>query len=181
MESLDFTIQKMDLTDIPQILEMISEFNLGNWSYEDLKAELKLESSRAFTARKGNKTIGFIITRLITNYNSDIDNKFPGFNENNSIKNADNIQPDEKAEIEIYNIGVHREYRRKQVGKLLIDSLLKEIDKKYSASIWLEVRESNKAAIDFYKSNSFKFCYKRKNFYSNPYEDAIVMRLEINP
>ena len=46
--------------------------------------------------------------------------------------------------------------------------------------IFLEVRESNQVAINFYKKNKFKEISVRKNYYSEPNENAIIMKLEVN-
>jgi ribosomal-protein-alanine N-acetyltransferase len=54
--------------------------------------------------------------------------------------------------------------------------------KEHSAeSIWLEVRESNTAALTFYQKNDFNRMYTRKNFYTNPSENAIVMKRNLSP
>jgi len=39
----------------------------------------------------------------------------------------------------------------------------------------LEVRESNTPAINLYKSYDFKLLSKRKDYYTNPREDALVL------
>ena len=44
----------------------------------------------------------------------------------------------------------------------------------------LEVRKSNDPAINFYLKFNFKIAGERKNYYSNPIEDAYVMELEIS-
>ena len=44
----------------------------------------------------------------------------------------------------------------------------------------LEVRKSNDPAINFYLKFKFKISGERKNYYSNPIEDAYVMELEIS-
>ena len=46
--------------------------------------------------------------------------------------------------------------------------------------IFLEVRESNQVAINFYKKNNFKQISIRKGYYSDPTEDAIIMKMEAN-
>ena len=56
----------------------------------------------------------------------------------------------------------------------------KGIDKIKTKDIFLEVRESNKVAINFYKKNNFKEISIRKNYYSEPTENAIIMKLEVN-
>jgi ribosomal-protein-alanine N-acetyltransferase len=42
-------------------------------------------------------------------------------------------------------------------------------------TVWLEVRASNAAAIEFYNSFGFSQVSRRKNFYAAPVEDALVM------
>ena len=44
----------------------------------------------------------------------------------------------------------------------------------------LEVRKSNKAAIDLYEKYQFTRLGERKNYYSNPTEDAIIMECVLN-
>ena len=46
-------------------------------------------------------------------------------------------------------------------------------------SIFLEVRESNVAAVELYKSYGFVSTGKRKGYYSNPKEDALLMVKDI--
>ena len=54
------------------------------------------------------------------------------------------------------------------------------LDKIKTKDIFLEVRESNKKAINFYKKNNFKQISIRKGYYSDPTEDAIIMKMEVN-
>lgn len=68
--------------------------------------------------------------------------------------------------IEIDYILVKKEYTRKGIGKKLIE-ILPNFD------ISLEVRKSNKVAIDFYKSCGFKIVAERKNYYGK--EDGYLM------
>ena len=55
-----------------------------------------------------------------------------------------------------------------------------EYRNKQCAQKFLEVRESNLSAINFYKKNNFKQISIRKKYYSEPTEDAIIMKLEVN-
>ena len=52
--------------------------------------------------------------------------------------------------------------------------LINEI-KKSRMEIFLEVRENNITAIEFYKKNGFKEAGKRKNYYRDTGEAAIIM------
>jgi [ribosomal protein S18]-alanine N-acetyltransferase len=152
------TIQRMSFEDILQTQLLIRQLNLGSWSVEDLKREVIRSDSLSFITKNNGIITGFIISRLI-------------------MQIVDDILYD--SEIEIYNIGVKVEYRRKGIGLLLIKKLLQETASQNLRCIWLEVRQSNSVAINFYQSNFFKFCYRRKKFYSNPTEDALVLKLEV--
>ena len=74
---------------------------------------------------------------------------------------------------EILAIATVEEYRNKGIAQ----ELLAKIRIK---NIFLEVRESNQTAINFYKKNKFKEIRIRKNYYSEPTENAIIMKLEVN-
>ena len=60
------------------------------------------------------------------------------------------------------------------------NKIIYNLDKIKTKDIFLEVRESNKVAINFYKKNNFKEISIRKNYYSEPTENAIIMKLEVN-
>ena len=74
---------------------------------------------------------------------------------------------------EILAIATVEEYRNKGIAQKLLDKIK-------TKDIFLEVRESNKIAINFYKKNKFKEISIRKNYYSKPNENAIIMKLEVN-
>lgn len=73
--------------------------------------------------------------------------------------------------IEIDYIIVDKDYRNKGIAT----KLLEFIENNYNniKNITLEVRESNKEAINFYLKNNFKEITKRKNYYKD--EDGILM------
>ena len=74
---------------------------------------------------------------------------------------------------EILAIATVKEYRNKGIAQELLDKIK-------TKDIFLEVRESNQIAINFYKKNNFKEISIRKNYYSEPNENAIIMKLEVN-
>lgn len=74
---------------------------------------------------------------------------------------------------EILAIATVEEYRNKGIAQELLDKIkIKDI--------FLEVRESNQIAINFYKKNKFNQISIRKNYYSETNENAIIMKLEVN-
>ena len=80
---------------------------------------------------------------------------------------------------QITNIATHPDYRRQGYGKAVVEALIKYAKNNRLESISLEVRESNRAAIELYSSLGFKTEGKRKDFYTKPTESALVMVLRI--
>ncbi|MBR6743558.1 MAG: ribosomal protein S18-alanine N-acetyltransferase [Clostridia bacterium] len=74
----------------------------------------------------------------------------------------------------ITNIAVKKAFRKQGIATALINELLKFLNDKLSF-ISLEVRASNSAAIKLYKLLGFTKAGIRKNFYSAPKEDALIM------
>ena len=76
---------------------------------------------------------------------------------------------------QVTNVAVDPSCRRKGFGREIVKALIGFAIENGIASVSLEVRESNEAAIALYES--LGFCQRgiRKNFYRNPTEAAIVM------
>ncbi len=83
-------------------------------------------------------------------------------------------------EVEILNLTVCDRVRRKGVASALLDRLFEKLTAAPPARIYLEVRRSNKAAIAFYERHGFGRVGERRNYYSHPTEDALVLSLSIN-
>lgn len=76
---------------------------------------------------------------------------------------------------EITNVAVKKEHRRKGIGGLLLEQLYLEGAKHETEEFFLEVRESNEAAIALYACQGFVKEGIRKNFYEKPVEHAVIM------
>ena len=76
-------------------------------------------------------------------------------------------------EAEILNLAVDPAFRGRGVGALLLQHLL---DQGFS-KIYLEVRSSNHSAVGFYRRAGFAEVGRRRAYYSDPAEDALVMAL----
>lgn len=77
----------------------------------------------------------------------------------------------------IDNIAVRPAYHRQGVGEALLGAFLR-FGQAHLAFLTLEVRPSNTPAIQFYLKHGFAQVGRRKNYYSAPQEDAILMTLE---
>ena len=98
-----------------------------------------------FIAQKGEKTVGYIGVSLILD---------EGY---------------------ITNIAVTKKERKKGVGTALLERVFAEARDNNLSFISLEVRESNKKAFSLYEKFGFKSEGKRKNFYDDPKEDALIL------
>lgn len=77
-------------------------------------------------------------------------------------------------EYEIVNLAVAPEYRRRGIGA----ALLRDVVARRPGEYYLEVRESNQPARALYRKLGFTEAGIRKNYYNDPPEAAIVMRLQ---
>ena len=82
-------------------------------------------------------------------------------------------------ECEIANVAVDPNYRRMHIAEKLIDSLFLLASDRFCSKFFLEVRDTNLPAQKLYEKNGFVVCGRRKNYYNNPREDAILMMREI--
>lgn len=101
--------------------------------------------TKFFVAEKGNKVLGYIGISCILD---------EGY---------------------ITNVAVFPECRRQGIGKALLERVFSLARDEGLSFVSLEVRESNTPAITLYEALGFKAEGKRKNFYTNPKEDALIL------
>jgi ribosomal-protein-alanine N-acetyltransferase len=77
-----------------------------------------------------------------------------------------------EGETELLNLAVAPQFRRQGVARKLVESLLAESP----GVVYLEVRESNRAARKFYNHMGFQEVSSRPGYYQAPPEAAIVMK-----
>jgi [ribosomal protein S18]-alanine N-acetyltransferase len=82
------------------------------------------------------------------------------------------------AEWEIENIAVAGPARRRGLGTRLLGELLDMARAQGAVAVFLEVRESNQAARTLYEKWAFCEGGRRRRYYKNPDEDAILYRLD---
>lgn len=115
------------------------------WSKQSLEEELNNETSLFLVAKEENEVIGYIGMSIV------IDEGY------------------------IFNVAVRESYRNKGVATALINELVTYGKKNNFSFITLEVRESNFPAISLYSKFGFIKAGERKDYYSNPKENAILM------
>ena len=81
-------------------------------------------------------------------------------------------------ETDMMNVAVHPEHRRKGIAEALVKALVADLQEIGSHALTLEVRASNDGAIALYQKLGFDQVGRRRNYYRNPREDALILRLE---
>jgi len=146
--NVGFVIRKMSEKDVISVARISFESGFHSWKESDYFAELNRETSFSYVAENPenkDEVIGFIMMRPI------------------------------KPDAEILNVAVKKKHRRLGVAKKLLEIALRKLKSECFETIWLEVRESNSRAIMLYRNMGFRLTEKRKNYYSNPREDAFLM------
>ena len=82
-------------------------------------------------------------------------------------------------EADVMNVAVAPEFRRQGIGEGLMVALMDALRDKGMESLTLEVRASNGAAIALYYRLGFIEVGRRPNYYTDPREDALIMRKEL--
>jgi ribosomal-protein-alanine acetyltransferase len=117
----------------------------ADWGEESLRDCLSWDDAISLVSEGEGKTSGFLIARRVLD------------------------------EAEILNIAVLPENRRHGEGSMLFAAALEEFRKREVRRVFLEVRESNVAAIAFYEKQGFVRIGKRSDYYREPREAAVVM------
>ena len=82
-------------------------------------------------------------------------------------------------ELHGHNLAVHPRGRRRGWGRLLMRAALGVAARRGASAALLEVRRSNEAARRLYESLGFRVLAARRDYYSRPTEDALVMELQL--
>ena len=121
----------------------------ASWSGDALEDAFERYPSYMLVAWQGDEIAGFIAGRAIAD------------------------------ESEILNLAVKTSCRRQGVGKALVKSLLEVFARAAALQVFLEVRESNAPAIAFYRALEFSDAGRRKGYYHEPEEAALLLSLSI--
>ena len=138
-------IEKMTSGHLDDVYIIETECFSHPWSKQSLEEELNNETSLFLVAKEENEVIGYIGMSIV------IDEGY------------------------IFNVAVRKNHRNKGVATALINELVTYGKKNNFSFITLEVRESNLPAISLYSKFGFIKAGERKNYYSNPKENAILM------
>ena len=145
LPDFDFKICIMEKADVPAVAELERECFSSPWSENALLDALESEVSLFLAAKSRTDIVGYIGISVILD------------------------------EAYVSNIAVTKTVRRRGVGKALLGEAERLCRERGCSFLSLEVRESNLSAVSLYESCGFSVCGKRKNFYTHPREDALIM------
>ena len=145
----DQIIRNMTGDDLDGVMEIEGLSFISPWTKRLFEETLLSPISTSFIMKQGTETVGYIILYSVEN------------------------------EAHILNIAVHPAYRRRAYGAALIDYTIRHFRERHVTEFFLEVRESNVAAIRLYHRYGFGKIGKRKKYYSETNEDALVMYLSV--
>lgn len=138
-------IEKMTSSHLDDVYIIETECFSHPWSKQSLEDELNNETSLFLAAKEENEVIGYIGMSIV------IDEGY------------------------IFNVAVREKHRNKGVATALINELITYGKKNNFSFITLEVRASNFTAVSLYSKFGFLKAGERKDYYSNPKENAILM------
>jgi len=144
-----FSIAPMTLEDIPHVMEIEMQSFPTPWSESSFRFELQENPyASLFVARSGDRpepVVAFACVWVVDQ------------------------------EMKINNIAVHPLWRGRGVGTRFVRFLLGFAAGQGCREATLEVRPSNAAALQIYARTGFVQVGRRKRYYSDTHEDALVM------
>jgi [ribosomal protein S18]-alanine N-acetyltransferase len=142
-------IRKMMLDDIPAVVQLDQvSFSLP-WPERSFRFEvIDNPASRCWVAEIDRRVAGMVVAWLFVN------------------------------EVHIATIATHPDFRRLGIGSRLLSHTLLQALEEGARSSFLEVRESNLAAREMYRKFGYEEAGRRRRYYRDNDEDAILMSLE---
>ena len=151
-----FCIEPMRSSDLPEVMAIEQASFKSPWSQAAFEAEMKKAIADLKVARLAREdgvgsVVGYACCWLVAD------------------------------EIQITNLAVHNDYRRRGVGRRLMVHILQQGYKAGARLALLEVRGSNQAARALYGGLGFVTVQERPNYYSEHREGALVLELKLDP
>jgi len=84
-------------------------------------------------------------------------------------------------ELHVTNVAVHPDVRRRGIARALLQSVFARARAAGIRMVMLEVRPSNTEALTLYESFGFRVVGRRRGYYYDTGEDALVMEALVNP
>ncbi|MDZ4257829.1 MAG: ribosomal protein S18-alanine N-acetyltransferase [Gemmatimonadales bacterium] len=145
-------LRPTDLADLPALVALERAAFSDPWTASQLAQALDDESAVALVLEDGpGEVVGSVLARVVAD------------------------------EAEVLTIAVAPSHRRRGLGRRLLDAAIAAAADRGAATVWLEVRASNRAARGMYESAGFVAAGLRRGYYRRPPEDAVVLCHRVVP
>lgn len=151
-----YTIASMTEHDLLEVVEIEETCGLSRWGWDAYHNELGRAEAIMLVARgtaasdlSGRRVSGFIAARVVA------------------------------GEVHINNIGVREPARRSGVASALLRAALMHARRAGAHGAVLEVRAGNVIAQALYRQHGFRLAGRRRNYYKEPVEDALIMSVAL--
>ena len=141
-------IEKMNSSHVSQIAQLEKICFSDPWSENSIASELGNKLAFWLVATEGENVAGYIGSQTVMD------------------------------ETDMMNVAVHPDFRRQGIAEALVNGLVEHLKVMGSHCLTLEVRASNAPAIALYEKLGFSEIGRRRNYYRNPREDALILRKE---
>ena len=141
-------IETMNSSHVSQIAQLEKICFSDPWSENSIASELGNKLAFWLVATEGEKVAGYIGSQTVMD------------------------------ETDMMNVAVHPDFRRQGIAEALVNGLVEHLKGMGSHCLTLEVRASNAPAIALYEKLGFSEIGRRRNYYRNPREDALILRKE---
>jgi [ribosomal protein S18]-alanine N-acetyltransferase len=145
----DTRIRLLRGTDLPRVIEIEEQCFSTPWRESTFRSLLRRLDTDMIGAVQGERLVGYAVAWTVVDQS------------------------------ELGNVAVAPEARGTGIGRLLVRAMVERLRYRGTAECFLEVRESNQVAQALYRSYGFELVGHRRAYYSDPTEDALVMRLRL--
>lgn len=145
----DFRIRGMHEADLARVLEIENASFSTPWKEPTFRGLMRRTDTDLYVAEMDGRVAGYAVCWTVIDQS------------------------------ELGNVAVAPEARGQGVGGALVDTVIERVKERGAHELFLEVRESNRGAQSVYKERGFIVVGRRRSYYAQPAEDALVMRLRV--
>jgi ribosomal-protein-alanine N-acetyltransferase len=144
-----FHLRRMSPADLPRVLEIEYTCFSTPWKDATFRGLMRRTDTDLFVAEVDDRIVGYSACWTVIDQS------------------------------ELGNVAVAPEARGLGIGGALVDVVVERVKERGARELFLEVRESNHVAQAIYRDRGFTVVGRRRSYYAQPTEDALVMRLRV--
>jgi [ribosomal protein S18]-alanine N-acetyltransferase len=148
--SAPITLRDMLPADLPTVVAIEREAYSVPWSETTFRGLLRRRDAEMIAAESDGRVVGYAVFWCVLDQG------------------------------ELGNVAVAADARGMRIGARLLDEVLRRAERRHVREVFLEVRPTNHIARRLYEQYGFVAVGRRRNYYQEPVEDALVLRRPVN-